>query len=109
MEITYNWIVQKMNTRIAADGFTNVVVSVDWEIIGRAIDNDKEYVSAYSGTVGMALPGEEFTPYQDLTQEQVLDWVWSRGINKAEAEAYIAGQLQQQINPPVIVLPNPWE
>jgi hypothetical protein len=98
-----------MNTRIADDGFTNVVVSVDWEITGQTIVNDKQYVSAYAGTVGMALPGEEFTPYQDLTQEQVLDWVWARGINKAEAEAYIAGQLQQQINPPVIVLPNPWE
>jgi hypothetical protein len=109
MEVTYDWIIKNMNTKLSDDGLVNVVVSVNWEIIGKTTVNDKEYVSAYSGTVGMALPGEQFTPYQDLTQEQVLNWVWSRGINKAEAEAYIAGQLQQQINPPVIVLPNPWE
>lgn len=108
MQITYDWTVKRMNTKLSADGLVNVVVSVDWKISGTTEVDGKTYISMYDGTVGMALPTGEFTPYQDLSKEQVLSWVWSRGINKQEAEDYIAGQLQLQIAPPIKVLPNPW-
>lgn len=109
MEITYEWVIERMNTQLAVDNLTNVVVSVDWKLQAFTEQDDKPYSTAISGNVGMALPGENFTPYEELTKEQVLEWVWSRGIQKQEAESYVASQLQIQIAPPIQVLPNPWE
>jgi hypothetical protein len=38
----------------------------------------------------------------------VLGWVWSSGVNKDATEAAVAGQINNQINPPVIQPPLPW-
>jgi hypothetical protein len=51
---------------------------------------------------------DTFTPYADLTQDQVLGWVWSSGVNKDATEAAVAGQIENQINPPVIMPELPW-
>jgi hypothetical protein len=45
-------------------------------------------------------------PYENLTQEQVLGWVWEQ-IDKAEIEANLTKQIQAQKNP-VSVAGVPW-
>jgi hypothetical protein len=52
--------------------------------------------------------GTAYTPYADLTQEQVLGWIWSSGVDKDATEAAVNNQLQNLINPPVVTLPLPW-
>jgi hypothetical protein len=59
-------------------------------------------------TASFGQPGDPFTPYADLTQDQVLGWVWANGVDKDATEAAVAGQIEAQINPPVIQPPLPW-
>jgi hypothetical protein len=49
-----------------------------------------------------------FTPYANLTQEQVLGWIWANGVDKASAEAAVQTQIDNQINPPVTSPALPW-
>ncbi len=43
--------------------------------------------------------GEQFTPYEDLTQEMLLEWIDSHPSNFNEkAEQYIAASIQQQVD-----------
>jgi hypothetical protein len=59
-------------------------------------------------TCGIAYAGGEFTPYEDLTQEEVLTWIWANGVDKDATEEAVEQQIENQINPPVVTPPLPW-
>jgi hypothetical protein len=94
MEITWN--IAQLD-RKTADGF---VTCAHWTV--SATDGDFS-ASAY-GSVGFS--GDLVTPYENLTQEQVLGWVWEQ-IDKAEIEANLTKQIEAQKNP-VSVAGVPW-
>jgi hypothetical protein len=52
--------------------------------------------------------GAPYTPYADLTQDQVLGWVWSSGVDKDATEAAVQQQIDNAINPPVVTPQLPW-
>jgi hypothetical protein len=54
------------------------------------------------------MPEGTFTPYDQLTQQQVLGWCWANGVDKDATEASVQDQLNTQINPTVIQPPLPW-
>jgi hypothetical protein len=91
-----NWNIVELD-RKTADGF---VTTAHWNCT--ATDGDFS-ASAY-GTVGFS--GDLVTPYENLTQEQVLEWVWEQ-IDKAEIEANLTKQIEAQKNP-VSVAGVPW-
>jgi hypothetical protein len=91
-----NWSIQQLD-RKTADGF---VTTAHWTCT--ATDGDFS-ANAY-GSVGFS--GDLVTPYENLTQEQVLGWVWEQ-IDKAEIEANLTKQIQAQKNP-VSVAGVPW-
>jgi hypothetical protein len=62
----------------------------------------------YSTTSFAVVQGEAFTPYADLTQDQVLGWVWANGVDKDATEAAVQQQIDNQINPPIVAPPLPW-
>jgi hypothetical protein len=84
---------------------TDVVFTVHWTCSG----TDGTYnASVYSTCAVPAPTGSAFTPYDQLTQDQVLGWVWANGVDKAATEAAVQQQLNNQINPPVVTPPLPW-
>ena len=84
--------------RKTADGF---VTTAHWTVT--ATDGDFS-ASAY-GSVGFS--GELTTPYADLTEAQVLEWVWA-SLDKAAYEASLAAQIEAQKNP-VSATGVPWQ
>jgi len=52
--------------------------------------------------------GSPYTPYADLTQDQVLGWIWASGVDKDATEAAVNQQIDNAINPPVVTPPLPW-
>jgi hypothetical protein len=82
-------------------GNTDVVFNVHWTCAG----TDGTYnASVYSTCAVPAPTGSAFTPYANLTQEQVLGWIWANGVDQAATEVAVL----QQINPPVVKPPLPW-
>lgn len=108
--MNYVWTINYMDTKPSEDGLTNVVVSCQWGLSG----TDGTYTASNYGYTNFAAPqAGDFTAYANLTQDQVLGWVWSApsengGVDKTKAEEGIASQIEQQKNPPTVVLPNPW-
>ena len=99
----YKWTVNKVKV---ADG--NLVVKVDLTVTG--IDGDNSASAAYSREL---VRGDSFVPYEQLTEQQVLDWCfepivvnWTDLDNsehsatrliKDEGEAQVADQIARKL------------
>ena len=69
---------------------------------------DTYSASVYSTCSVPAPSGDAFTPYADLTQAQVLGWIWANGVDQTATEAAVQSQIDGQINPTVVTPPLPW-
>ena len=104
MTITYTWTVTAMDCYPQEGGDTDVVFTVHWTCAGV----DGLYKSSVYSTCNVPLTQGTFTPYADLTQDQVLGWIWANGVDQTATEAAVAQQIENQINPPVVTPPLPW-
>ena len=111
---TITWAVTSMTCYPQAEGQTDVVFNVYWECLGQeVIGTDPSTSQVYSGRVAGTQPvtyvaGSPYTPYNQLTQNQVLGWIWANGVDQAATEAAVQQQINNQINPPTISPPLPW-
>jgi len=106
MAATITWTVTEMTCYPEAENYTDVVFAVYWVCSG-VQDTYSTQVAALSAC-NVPLPSTSFTPYADLTQEQVLDWIWTNGVDRAAVELQVQALIDLQINPPVVILPLPW-
>lgn len=101
------WGVVQMDCYPEKDNETDVVFTVHWNLT--AIDG--EYTGYSYGSVGVTFEaGSPFTPYADLTQDQVIGWV-KEALGEeqvASLEAGVLTQIETQKNPPVVAPPLPW-
>ena len=102
---TLTWLIETLWVRPVEGSLTDVVVTAAWRCNG----TDGTYSGSVYATVSFSPPNpDDFTPYLNLTQEQVLQWVWTSGVDKDSAEAAVIQQIYNQINPPIITPPLPW-
>tara|TARA_A100001391_G_scaffold173961_2_gene136232 strand:- start:634 stop:957 length:324 start_codon:yes stop_codon:yes gene_type:complete len=88
--------------RLLKDGDKdNVVTTVHWQATDSEIDGENTYSGRCYGTVGLAAPGDSFTPYADITEEQAIGWAKSAlGDDEVAAfEKSVENQIDQQKNP----------
>ena len=105
MATVFNWQIEQLNCYPQAEGQTDVVFTVHWRLTG----TDGTYSGTVYSTCGVTyVAGEPYTPYADLTQDQVLGWIWASGVDKDSAEAAVQTQIDNQINPPVVSPQLPW-
>jgi myo-inositol-hexaphosphate 3-phosphohydrolase len=89
--MNYQWNVVQMD-RLTSDGF---VVTVHYTV--NAVDGD--YTASTYGTVGYTeQPDEQYTPYAELTETQVVGWV-QESLGKDTVEASLAANIEAQKNP----------
>ena len=104
---TYTWSVVQMDCYPQENGESDVVFTVHWNLSG----TDGTYVGSVYGATGIALDSAEpYTPYADLTQDQVIGWVQEAlGVDACmDYQLSINTQIANQINPPVVSPPLPW-
>ena len=107
MSITNTWVIEQMSCYPQTEGQTDVVFTVYWRINA----TDGTYNSTSYGSVSVTYTqGSPFTPYDQLTQEQVAGWVQSSLGPEQVANIYaaLALQINNQANPPVVNPPLPW-
>lgn len=110
MNATITWVIEYMQCKPTEGQYTDVVIIAGWRCNGTQTANNVEYTGTAYGTCSFSQPAEggSFTPYDQLTQEQVLGWCWADGVDQAATEANVQTQIDNQINPPVIQPPLPW-
>ena len=108
--ISYTWTINKL--QVAED---NLVVKVDLTVTGT--DGDLSASAAYTRTLTR---GDSFVPYNDLTEQQVIDWclepqiiTYEDGstitrIIKDEGEAQVTGQIERQLAQKAAEPALPW-
>jgi hypothetical protein len=102
--ITLSWIIERLLVRKVEGTYSDVVITADWRCNG----TQDQYSGTCYGSCSFAPPSGSFTPYPDLTQDQVLNWCFSNGVDKTSIEANVTQQINDQINPPIIAPPLPW-
>ena len=102
--ITLSWIIERLLVKPTEGSLTDVVITADWRCNG----SQDQYSGTCYGSTSFAPPSGSFTPYDQLTEAQVLGWCFSNGVDKTAIEANVTQQINDQINPPVIAPPLPW-
>jgi hypothetical protein len=103
--MTTNWNINQLNAYPEKDGKQDVVFTVHWTLEGV----DGEFTGSSYGSCGVTLdPSAPYTPYADLTKDQVLGWIWASGVDKEETENAVNAQIESQKNPTVVSPPLPW-
>lgn len=104
MTTAITWKIEWMQCKPTEGSYTDVVITAGWRCNG----TDGTYNGTIYGSCSFPAPGNPFTPYDDLTEQQVLGWCWADGVDKTATEAAVAQQIADQINPPIIQPPLPW-
>lgn len=104
MTTQFTWQITALDTIVNDNGNHNVVYNVHWRCNGVFADTTG---SVYA-TCSVPAPTGTFTPYADLTQDQVLGWIWANGVDKDATQAAVEQQIQEQIAPTVQTPPLPW-
>lgn len=105
---TFTWAVTALYTETVA-GEQDYVVIANYSVVGV----DGTYSASLSNIARFSTESmSRFIPYEDLTEEVVIGWIQSElgvdGVNNLYA--CIQGQIDSQINPPVVPqnTPLPW-
>lgn len=110
MANTFKWSIQKLRVTPQQGDKANVVVQADWLCV--VMNNENIVQAAASGSKSFTL-GDSFTPFNQLTEAQVLQWCHApetitetdREGNvtttvknlKTDAEAQVTGQIARQL------------
>ena len=97
-----NWSIENMERQQD----TGLVTKVKWTV---TLVKDMEF-SNTNGVVELEASGS-FTPHENLTKAQVLDWVFEK-INKAEIESelevLVDAKIAAKANPQIELAGLPW-
>jgi hypothetical protein len=94
----FKWSVNKITV-----AENNLVVKVDLTVV--ALNGDNTVAAAYTRNL---VRGDTFIPYEQLTEQQVLDWCFAPEVVtvneqsitkllKKEGEAQVTGQIERQL------------
>ncbi|KKC24941.1 DUF7936 family protein [Sphingomonas sp. SRS2] len=110
MPITYDWSLQgpgSLECVPELNGQENVVRTVHWRLTG----SDGTFSGVTVGSQKLDNPEGDFTPYAELTLDQVIGWAKDAmgAPLVALKESAVADQIAVQANRPMIAPPLPWE
>jgi hypothetical protein len=100
---TITWQITAMNCSTTEQNPDTVIVC-HWTCAG----TDGTYNASIYSTCSVPSPTGTFTPYAQLTQSQVLGWIYANGVDQTATEAAVAQQIANQVNPPVVTPALPW-
>jgi len=101
------WTITKLDVYEQAQGETNVVCVAYWDVTA----TDGTYSSSIVGTQSLVyVPGSPFTPYDDLKEPQIVEWVKNAmGITLVSSlENQVTNLVYDQERPVIVSPPLPW-
>ena len=110
MAITYTWEVTSIKVKDEGS-FTNAVVQTYWKKIGTDENGNEGTFSGATPFTTTTMPaGNTFVPFEELTEEMVLEWIKDVVVNDNERQIkeQIAKQIHDKITP-VTEASLPWK
>jgi hypothetical protein len=107
--MTTDWVISAMECRVHEENMDDVVIIVHWRYQARELHEEKEYFAETYGAASVGMPDpENFTPYDQLTEEQVVGWLEAE-LDVPAMTAILQENIDLQINPVVVTLPPAWQ
>ena len=92
-------------TEIESYPDTGIVVSANWE----CSNFQDDFIAFRSGKSIFGEPSNNPIPYENLTENQLLEWIWvDGGVDKDLIEKSITQELNSLTNPILVKNPLPW-
>ena len=91
------WTVSTMERTLTDGDLSDVVTTLHWQVT----DSDGDHHGRCYGTVGLAAPGDSFTPYSDITLDQAIGWC-KAALGNDQVTAYetsVENQISLEKNP----------
>lgn len=110
MATTYTWKITGLKTKDVSDDKPAAVVQTYWQKIGTDENgNEGTFSGATPFTVDPTDESGPFIPFEDLTEEDVLDWIKTVVVGGYEQHVneQIAKQIEEKISP-VVENRLPW-
>jgi hypothetical protein len=108
MGITNTWNIVTINCKPLVGDKVDYVLTAHWTLIA----TDGTYTGSAYGTASFKVDPDKpnYTPYMDLTLDQVIAWTQaSLGAEQvASYETAVADQIQAQITPTIVTPKLPW-
>lgn len=104
----YEWNILSLSCYPQAEGEQDVVFQVSWQCAASEGSFPNAFGAVATGCVPVTYQaGTTFTPYDQLTQDQVWGWVNSQ-IDRTQIEEGLQVQINAQKTPVVVTPPLPW-
>ena len=91
-----NWMIAQLERNTTDNG----VIVAHWRVTAEETVGDVTYTASSYGTCGFSPDptSPSFVPYEDLTEADVLAWVYE-SVDKDATEAALTANIEEQKNP----------
>ena len=104
---TFVWQFDSLDVLPTYQTVTDAVESMHWRIT--ADDGAGHQATAYGETKAGPVDVNDFIPFEQLTLATVQAWCEAQmGSELGEVQAFLVGQIDQQIYPQTVALQPPW-
>lgn len=93
MATEFTWTISDLER----DPETGAIHTAHWRVTG--VDGEYTGGSYGSANIPPAPEGVPFTPFDDVTEDDVLSWCFASGLDKATVEANLTAQIDEQKSP----------
>ena len=95
------WTIKTMDRALTQGDKADVVTTLHYDVTDSESVGDDTFSGRVYGTVGLAEPGDSFTPYSDITAETAVAWAKAALGDDAVAstEASVAAQIAEAKTP----------
>lgn len=103
-----DWKITQIECYAEHEGLKDVVMVVHWRVFNGEVNNIP--ISVFGAQHIPFDATKPFTDFSELTEAQVLDWLWDAmgADKKAEIEAAAEQAKQDILTPAVVKPPLPW-
>jgi hypothetical protein len=101
MTATANWTISECDRELSDGGITTAHWRVNAEQTVGTGDDAVTYTATSYGTCGFTPdPSEsEWTPYDSVTEAEVLGWCWANGVDQEAIEKSLQAEIDAKITP----------
>ena len=102
------WFINQMDSLPVDGDLKDFVINVHWTRKENIVANDIEYFASVYGSQSFSKDDvTNFIPYEDLTYDIVCGWL-DASLDVEALDLNLDAQIENQVNPPIIVLPLPF-
>lgn len=118
--MAFNWLVTQLDSIPTLDGMKEIIKVVHWRaqkahtetIYDSQTDSSSLrdiFIADTYGALVIDAPHEaSFTPYAEVTQAMVEEWL-TEGLDTEAIEANLDAQIENFLNPPIVAYTLPWD